>query len=71
MIKLYHIKVYEGQGKVTLRELASKFNVAIGTAQADRKELIKDNYLDNKCSVTREGDQIPFEIWPDISYAKI
>ena len=64
-LMLKYIKVYEGRAKVTIRDLASKFNVAVGTAQADRKELMKDNYLDNKYSVTREGDQILFEIWPN------
>ena len=29
------------KGKVTIRELVRKFNVSIGTAQADRTQLIK------------------------------
>ena len=62
---LKYIKLNEGKGKVTIRDLASKFNVSIGTAAADRTQLIKEHFLNKSCNVTREGDQILFEIWPD------
>ena len=60
---LKYIKLNEGKGKVTIRELASKFN--INWNRTSRQKRINQRELLNKSSVTREGDQILFEIWPD------
>ena len=62
---LSYLKTYEGKGSITVREISDKFHISIGTAHSDRKELVKQNFLDKKHQVTKEGEKILFEIWPD------
>ncbi len=41
------------------------FNIAIGTVAGDRLALIKERLITKKYEVTKEGDIILYEIWPN------
>ena len=62
---LKYIKKHESKDRITIRDLSKNFGIANGTAHTDRRELVNEKFLDKKFQVTKEGDKILWEIWPN------
>ena len=62
---LKYLKKNENETKMSIRKIAEKFNIAIGTVAADRTSLLKEKLITKKYEVTNEGDVILYEIWPN------
>ena len=62
---LKYLKKNENETKMSIRKIAEKFNIAIGTVAGDRLALIKERLITKKYEVTKEGDIILYEIWPN------
>ena len=62
---LKHLKKNENETKMSIRKIAEKFNIAIGTVAADRMSLLKEKLITKKYEVTNEGDVLLYEIWPN------
>ena len=62
---LKYIKRHESKDRITIRDLSKNFGIANGTAHTDRRELVNEKFLDKKFQVTKEGDKILWEIWPN------